>query len=436
MTEPLTMLSDFLSLIAPDHAANMNGIYSVCSAHPDVLRAAMQKAVADRSVLLIETTPNQVNQFGGYSGMTPSGFKAMVSSLASHCGLPLSRLLLGADHLGPYVWRKSNRRQAMQYAIELTRAFVTAGYHKLHLDAGMALRDDPGPNLPHETVIKRSLQMLTAAEEAKALAVVAETSPIYVIGAEAPVPGGGVDSAHATIITPSEEIAVFMERFQRALNLNGLMDVWQRIAAVVVQPGVDFGDRQVVVYDRTKAAGLLDFVRTLPSHMTCEVHATDYQPPEALITLIKDGFRILKVGPCLTSAYRQAIFALARIEQAWYGPKKSGNLSDIDTIVDQVMQSQPQHWQSHYHGTLTQQAWLRRHSLRDRIRYYWRHPKVATALSRLINNLSFDIPEEILRTHWPDAPSDPVNRYPLTLITQHIGRRLNSYAAACIRTDD
>ena len=55
------------------------GITSVCSAHPDVIVAAAKLAQTFDDILLIESTSNQVDQFGGYTGMTPKGFIAYVS---------------------------------------------------------------------------------------------------------------------------------------------------------------------------------------------------------------------------------------------------------------------------------------------------------------------------------------------------------------------
>src|SRR5689334_22039312 len=81
------------------------GIYSVCSANAWVLEAAMQQALEDETVLCIESTCNQVNQFGGYTGMTPTQFETSVRSIAGRIGFPDEWLLLGSDHLGPYPWR-------------------------------------------------------------------------------------------------------------------------------------------------------------------------------------------------------------------------------------------------------------------------------------------------------------------------------------------
>lgn len=421
----------YLTLIAPNHTENVKGLYSVCCAHPAVLAAAMQQALDDHSHLLVEATPNQVNQFGGYSGLTPMAFRQMVEALAQRCGLSLDRIIFGADHLGPYVWREESAAGAMQKALELTRAFVAAGFSKLHLDAGMPLGGDPAAKLSQTTVARRTLQMMAAAEDACADLPDRYDPIAYVVGAEAPVPGGGVDENHTTVITLPAEIDRFLDRCRREMKQSGRPHLWRQVAAVVVQPGVDFGDQKVIHYDRGKADFLVDFVKELSEEMTCEVHATDYQTPAGLAALVDDGFKILKVGPCLTFAYRQAVYALSRIEAERLAHRKSVVLSHLPEVLEAVMLADPQHWQSHYHGSASRQKRLRHHSLRDRIRYYWGHPKVTEALARLLQNLSFEIPEELLFLHWPEALSTAADRRPEALIAHHITAQLTHYAAAC-----
>src|ERR1700733_2080278 len=89
------------------------GIFSVCSAHPLVIEAALLEAERYDQYVLIESTSNQVNQFGGYSGMTPGQFKAYVEGIARRAGLSLERVLLGGDHLGPNCWRDRSAAEAM-----------------------------------------------------------------------------------------------------------------------------------------------------------------------------------------------------------------------------------------------------------------------------------------------------------------------------------
>ncbi len=94
------------------------GVYAVCSAHPSVIAAAVQQAVDDDSVLHIESTSSQVNQFGGYSGQTPSQFADRLF-IPQHNTLdfPRERVLLGGDHLGPYPWRDQPSAVAMNKAL-------------------------------------------------------------------------------------------------------------------------------------------------------------------------------------------------------------------------------------------------------------------------------------------------------------------------------
>ncbi len=128
------------------------GITSICSAHPWVLKTAMSRAGTGTTtqgdgLLLIESTCNQVNQFGGYTGMTPVGFVDFVHGLAAENGFPSERLILGGDHLGPNVWQNEPAESAMRKSAELVRAYVQAGYTKIHLDTSMRLGDDD-PALP------------------------------------------------------------------------------------------------------------------------------------------------------------------------------------------------------------------------------------------------------------------------------------------------
>ena len=51
------------------------GIYSVCSANGYVIEAALKRGLTDNSCVLIESTANQCDQNGGYTGMTPADFK-------------------------------------------------------------------------------------------------------------------------------------------------------------------------------------------------------------------------------------------------------------------------------------------------------------------------------------------------------------------------
>ena len=75
-------------MVRQHKAGKTNGIYAVCSAHPLVLEAAIRYASANQTPLLIEATSNQVDQFGGYTGMTPADFRGFVCQLADSLNFP------------------------------------------------------------------------------------------------------------------------------------------------------------------------------------------------------------------------------------------------------------------------------------------------------------------------------------------------------------
>jgi len=113
------------------------GVFSVCSSHPAVIESTLNYSAGEDFPLLIESTCNQVNQFGGYSGQTPSQFAANLNQISSKLEFPTSRLILGGDHLGPYPWRSLPAQTAMSNACQMVKDYVSAGYRKIHLDASM-----------------------------------------------------------------------------------------------------------------------------------------------------------------------------------------------------------------------------------------------------------------------------------------------------------
>lgn len=77
-------------MVRQHKAGKTNGIYAVCSAHPLVLEAAIRYASANQTPLLIEATSNQVDQFGGYTGMSVPrlvGWRAVRCLLMRQCAI-------------------------------------------------------------------------------------------------------------------------------------------------------------------------------------------------------------------------------------------------------------------------------------------------------------------------------------------------------------
>ena len=163
------------------------GITSVCSAHPQVIAAALALGRTTGRPVLIEATCNQVNQDGGYTGMRPADFRRFVETIAADEDFDTSLLILGGDHLGPNPWKDLPAAQAMDKACVMIAAYAAAGFKKLHLDASMSCADDPTP-LPDATIAARSARLAAVAE-----ANATGERPVYVIGTEVPVPGGALE---------------------------------------------------------------------------------------------------------------------------------------------------------------------------------------------------------------------------------------------------
>jgi D-tagatose-1,6-bisphosphate aldolase subunit GatZ/KbaZ len=391
------MFSPLDEIVDTQKRGQSRGISSICSAHPWVLRAALRE---DGS-LLVESTCNQVNQFGGYTGMTPSDFASYMRNLAIENNYPVEKLILGGDHLGPSVWQDEAADRAMQKAEQLVRDYVKAGYTKIHLDASMHLGDDdPSQPLDIELSAQRTARLAKAAESACPDPVAAGRLR-YVIGSEVPPPGGAIEHEDTVHVTKVDDVRCMLEVTQAEFLRQGLGSAWERVIALVVQPGVEFGDDFVLDYNPAAAHDLSLFSTTTP--FVYEAHSTDYQTAENLRNLVRDHFAILKVGPALTYAFREAVFALTLVENELIPAQQSSHLFEV---LDGAMLHETKYWANHYRGTKQQQAFARKYSLSDRVRYYWAHPDVQAAFNLLIQNLG-------------DKP------IPLSLVSQFFPRQLS-----------
>jgi D-tagatose-1,6-bisphosphate aldolase subunit GatZ/KbaZ len=413
-----------------------SGIYSVCSANRYVLEAALMQAANDRSPVLIESTSNQVNQDGGYMGMNPGQFASHLSALAKNCDLSGDQVILGGDHLGPNVWKDEPEESAMQKARQLLRDCVLAGYTKLHLDASMKLGDDSREDpLDPEVSANRSADLCQAAEQAHAEMGSPDSTLYYVIGTEVPPPGGIQGEEGEIAVTRVEDAAGTIQLTRAAFIRRGLEAAWERVIALVVQPGVEYGNSTVHEYDRDSAANLSRFISNRET-LVFEAHSTDYQPREALKQLVEDQFAILKIGPALTFAFREAVLALEMMEKEWLAGRREVKLSDLRKTLEQAMAANPEFWEGYYprEDSNLKFSWI--YSLSDRLRYYWPVPEVITALQQLVDNLSaYPVPLPLLSQFLPvqyERVREGLLPYdPRAWIHHKIQTVLGEYAYAC-----
>lgn len=376
------------NLRASYDAGKAQGIVSVCSAHPIVIEAALARAARRRTMALIEATCNQVNQDGGYTGMTPADFRRYVLDIADRVGLPHDRVILGGDHLGPNPWKSLPPQEAMQKACDMIAAYAEAGFVKLHLDASMGCAGEAA-HLPDDIVAERAVMMAARAEAH------AKIPPVYIIGTEIPTPGGATEALdHLAPTTPESVQATY--RVHKTSFQAHIPQAWARVIGIVVQPGVEFGHDDVVFYDRGKATRLIRALGNMQG-LIYEAHSTDYQPETALSQLVTDGFCILKVGPALTFALREALYGLDEIAQILDPARVS-----LKHVMEDIMCETPVYWRDHYGDDPAAQRILRHFSYSDRIRYYWPMPIAKKAVDALLESFHGQVlPETLVSQYLP-----------------------------------
>ncbi len=425
-------------LVALQKQGKPAGIYSACSANEFVIEAVMERALGSNDYVLIEATANQVNQYGGYTGMQPADFRDFVYSLADKIKFPRNRIILGGDHLGPLTWKNEPSTAAMEKSCELLKQYVLAGFTKIHIDTSMHLGDDNSKEKLETAVIaERGALLCKVAEEAYEQLLKSNSEalqPVYVVGSEVPIPGGSQEEEEGIQVTKVEDFEATVDTFKKAFYKLKLEKAWENVIAVVVQPGVEFGDDSIHEYNREAAAELCQDISKYPG-LVFEGHSTDYQTPIALKQMVEDGIAILKVGPALTFALREGLFALSMIEGELFRNNSDIQLSNFIKVLDDAMLSQPDNWKKHYHGSEEKLSFARKYSLSDRCRYYLPESSVRAAIEKLLVNLSSTaIPLTLLSQYMPlqyiKVRSGQLKNAPESLLKDRVVNCIDDYLYA------
>jgi D-tagatose-1,6-bisphosphate aldolase subunit GatZ/KbaZ len=420
-------MNAMLDLVRRHKSGMPVGIYSVCSAHPLVLEAALRLAQRTGGVALIEATSNQVNQDGGYTGMRPAAFRERLLALARAAGLPHDRVLLGGDHLGPNCWQRLPSSTALDKAGVMVGEYVTAGFRKIHLDCSMSCADDPQA-LGDELIAERTAALSEITEAAWRSA--GGEPPVYIIGSEVPVPGGAHETLNELAVTTPEAAHATIEAHRKAFARHGAQAAWSRVVGLVVQPGVEFGHDQVFDYVRSKAVALSHSIEPVAG-MVFEAHSTDYQTPAALEALVPDHFAILKVGPGVTFALREVLWALSDIASEM-------NLMTHQSLKDAVLDSMkrdPRHWKAYYVDAEREHFDLQ-FSLSDRIRYYWTTPEVSGVCAQMLRELTsarlpLTLVSQYLPLQYAAIRDGRLKNDPRDIVLDGVSQVLRHYANAC-----
>lgn len=419
----------FIDFVRRHKSGEFIGITSICSANPFVIEASLRHSLINKCHVLIESTSNQVNHDGGYTGMDPEKFVNFVYNIADRIDFPKNRILFGGDHLGPNCWQDLAADEAMAKSEVMIRQYIMAGFRKIHLDCSMPCKDDP-ENLTDEIVASRAAQLCQVSEQAWIEAGGEE--PVYIIGTEVPVPGGAKEELNALEITSVINANATIEAHKVAFSNAGLKNVWHRVVGLVVQPGVEFDHHKVIDYQTQRAAGLSASLNDIET-MVFEAHSTDYQTEENLKQLVKDHFAILKVGPGLTFALREVLWAMDEIENQWQDIK---NKSKLRQTVLEAMYNNPKYWKSYYASEPHQQLLDMQYSLSDRIRYYWPDVTIKEALNCLEKNWNSNPPSLTLLSQFLPLQYQAIRKGLVKnnfkdIIINYIGGVLDQYYNAC-----
>ena len=410
-------------IIAANRAGSLVAVPSVCSAHPVVLEASLRLAEDLDRVLVVEATSNQVNQDGGYTGMKPADFIGFVHGLADAAGVQRSRILFGGDHLGPQAWRNGTAVAAMAKAHQMVADYAAAGFRKIHLDCSEGCSGEAaqlGDKVAAARAADLAVTALRAAPDPDAV--------MFVIGTEVPPPGGARADENGDVRpTTPESAGATLEAHEAAFRAAGLGHAMGQIGGLVVQPGVEFSPMQVHHLPLARDPGFLAVLKDWPG-LCLEAHSTDYQRPAAFVRLAELGFAFQKVGPALTFAWREALYALdaLRMDAGWaVGPS-------LVEEMEAVMLATPEYWQGHYRGDSCDLRVERHFGLADRVRYYWPQERAQAAVTRLLGDLTGKtLPDPLLTQFFAaeevDAARTLGGDLPKALAIVHVQSALRPY---------
>lgn len=378
------MVEILRDIIKRNRAGEAIAIPSVCSAQPDVIRASLMLADAlDRSVV-IEATSNQVNQDGGYTGTTPDGFIAYVHGIADAANVPRERIIFGGDHLGPQAWRSLPVEAAMAKARTLVQDYVSAGFQKIHLDCSEGCAGEPAQLSDAQTAARSADLAQACCEKGDDL--------LFVIGTEVPPPGGARADEDG-YIAPTDPAAATATLDAHAQTFGAMH---QMIGGLVVQPGVEFSPAHVHHMPIGRDPGLLAALGAWPQ-VCLEAHSTDYQHPAVFPRLAQLGFAFQKVGPALTFAYREALYACDQLR---------ADKGALRAAMEDVMLAAPANWNGHYQGDTKTLTHLRHEGLADRIRYYWPAKEAQAAVGALTKDFHETQSDTALRSVFDEVTLD------------------------------
>ncbi len=334
------------------------------------------------TALLVEATSNQVNQFGGYTGHTTRGLRALP---AGHRGARRPAGGTNLDRRRPPRPECLARRARGSGDGEGRRARARVRGERLPQDPPRlldGLRRRPGAPARGSRSRRRAARLAAVAEGAWRSG--GGDAPVYVIGTEVPTPGGATEELAQLAVTTPEAASATIEAHREAFARAGLTEAWPRIVALVVQPGVEFDHHKVVDYRPHEAEALSAFIgRPVAVRLRGPLHRLPVRgrPQGPGARSLRDPEGRTRRDVCAArgalGARRHRTGAAGRRARA--GPAQTRRRRDA---------RRPAALRA---ATITARAdsldFDLQYSLSDRIRYYWPYPEVQHAVAAMLDRL-------------------------------------------------
>jgi D-tagatose-1,6-bisphosphate aldolase subunit GatZ/KbaZ len=345
-------------------------IPSFCTSNIFVLKSLLSFCKKKKLPILIETTSNQVNQHGGYSGNKPKDFIRKMNNLAKKMQFNKKNIFYGGDHLGPLPWKLSNSSVALKKSIELVNLYIAAKYQKIHIDTSIECNDDK--TLTNKEVFLRAQYILKKLKNKRII-----KNTFLVFGTEVPLAGGNNNKKIKS--TMFKKIIDEYNNFSKLLKFENLPI---KNFGLVIEPGMKFMHKNVTkpYLKNFKLKKLF----SKKNNFFYEAHSTDYQSFITLRNLVKNNFKILKVGPELTFNLLKSFLFMEKVEKKKYS--KRSNFKK--TILDEMFTSD-QYWRDYFKNVSKKE--LKKNiinSYYDRTRYYLDNKKVLNSIKVLENNIN------------------------------------------------
>lgn len=350
-------------------------IFAVCPNSTAVIRASFRAAKRNNAPIYFAATLNQIDNDGGYTGMTQAEFTKLLQFEQERVNYT-GTTIVAIDHGGP--WLKDKQRvekwsteDAMQGVKESFEAAVAAGYDLIHVDPTVDINVPAGETIDIRVVAARTVELIAHVEKFRREGGYAPIS--YEVGTEE-VHGGLADES---------TFDTFIKELKKGLAQVNLVDVWP--CFIVGKVGTDL---HTTVFDPEVARKLTSKVRPLGSYI--KGHYTDgvSNPEEYPLT----GMGAANVGPEFTIGEYEALAELEEVENRLNAEGKVAIKSNIIATLTRLVRDSGRwlKWlQPEEEGLAFEQLaderrlWL----VQTGCRYIWQHPEALAARALLFANL-------------------------------------------------